>query len=49
VDGRLELIFWDQVVDFVPAIEQPVGQTTTRPAPVPVAMPVTSQVAQPTL
>ncbi|NBX56518.1 MAG: hypothetical protein EBT70_15925, partial [Betaproteobacteria bacterium] len=48
VDGRLELIYWDQVVDFVPAIEPSISPVDVRPAPIPVAMPVASSAANTT-
>ena len=44
VDGRLELIYWDQVVDFVPTIEPAIASATVRPAPIPEGLPVTSAV-----
>ena len=42
VDGRLELIYWDQVVDFVPAIEPSIAPVPVRPASIPASIPVTA-------
>jgi UDP-2,3-diacylglucosamine pyrophosphatase LpxH len=45
MDGRLELVFWDQVVDFQPAVIEAKPQPVAPAMPVPMPMPIAAKVS----
>jgi hypothetical protein len=45
MDGRLELVFWDQVLDFQPAVIEAQPKTVPPAMPVPMPLPIAAQVS----
>lgn len=45
MDGRLELVFWDQVLDFQPAVIEAQPKTVPPAMPVPMPIPIAAQVS----
>jgi hypothetical protein len=45
MDGRLELVFWDQVLDFQPAVIEAQPKTVQPAMPVPMPLPIAAQVS----
>ncbi len=45
MDGRLELVFWDQVLDFQPAVIEAQPKSVPPAMPVPMPLPIAAQVS----